>query len=96
MYTDPPTYPHTYPTTPTPTTTTTMAHTDMRIEDYFYNKLDRQPPARMTNSEQLGQYMVDAGNGFGPGTAYGRSIVGWGGGHPLQTLAMYLVFYINY
>lgn len=26
----------------------------------------------MNNPELLGQYMIDAGNEFGPGTAYGK------------------------
>lgn len=28
----------------------------------------------MNNNEQLGEYMIDSGNEFGPGTAYGRYI----------------------
>lgn len=45
---------------------------DARIEEFFYEKLDRKAPSRMNNPELLGQYMIDAGNEFGPGTAYGK------------------------
>ncbi|NXE10347.1 SHLB1 protein, partial [Lophotis ruficrista] len=43
-----------------------------RIEEFVYEKLDRKAPSRMNNPELLGQYMIDAGNEFGPGTAYGK------------------------
>uniref|UniRef100_A0A4W3HP85 Endophilin-B1 n=1 Tax=Callorhinchus milii TaxID=7868 RepID=A0A4W3HP85_CALMI len=46
-----------------------------RIEEYVYEKLDRKAPPRMNNHELLGQYMIDAGNDFGPGTAYGNSLI---------------------
>ncbi|TSK14479.1 Endophilin-B2 [Bagarius yarrelli] len=42
-----------------------------RIEEFFYEKLDRKIPTRTTNGELLGQYMQDAAKDFGPGTAYG-------------------------
>ncbi|KAK3509019.1 hypothetical protein QTP70_018523 [Hemibagrus guttatus] len=42
-----------------------------RIEEFFYEKLDRKIPSRTTNGELLGQYMQDAAKDFGPGTAYG-------------------------
>ncbi|KAK2189117.1 hypothetical protein NP493_115g11003 [Ridgeia piscesae] len=45
---------------------------NMRMEDYFYQKLDKKKPTRLTNVEILGQTMIDAGNGFGPGTGYGE------------------------
>lgn len=45
---------------------------DARIEEFVYEKLDRKAPSRMNNPELLGQYMVDSGNEFGPGTAYGK------------------------
>ncbi|NXU63037.1 SHLB1 protein, partial [Horornis vulcanius] len=38
-------------------------------------KLDRKAPSRMNNPELLGQYMIDAGNEFGPGTAYGNALI---------------------
>ncbi|XP_067845976.1 endophilin-B1-like [Heptranchias perlo] len=46
-----------------------------RIEEFVYEKLDRKAPSRMNNCEQLGQYMLDAGNDFGPGTAYGSALI---------------------
>lgn len=44
---------------------------DVRIEDFFYEKLEKKVPTRMNNHEMLGQSMMDSGNEFGPGTAYG-------------------------
>ncbi|XP_078075058.1 endophilin-B1-like isoform X2 [Mustelus asterias] len=46
-----------------------------RIEEFVYEKLDRKAPARINNCEQLGQYMLEAGNEFGPGTAYGSALI---------------------
>ena len=47
-----------------------------RVETYFYDKLDKWETTkrrdRETNCEALGQQMIDAGNSFGPGTAYGK------------------------
>ncbi|KAI4877415.1 hypothetical protein NFI96_011711, partial [Prochilodus magdalenae] len=43
-----------------------------RIEEFFYEKLDRKIPTRTTNGELLGQYMQDAAKDFGPGTPYGK------------------------
>ncbi|XP_026993608.1 endophilin-B2b isoform X6 [Tachysurus vachellii] len=45
-----------------------------RIEEFFYEKLDRKLPARTTTGELLGQYMQDAAKDFGPGTAYGSTL----------------------
>ncbi len=42
-----------------------------RIEEFFYEKLDKKIPSRITNAELLGQYMQDAAKEFGPGTPYG-------------------------
>lgn len=42
------------------------------MEEFVYEKLDRKAPTRVNNPELLGQYMIDAGNEFGPGTAYGK------------------------
>uniref|UniRef100_A0A3B3QBZ9 BAR domain-containing protein n=1 Tax=Paramormyrops kingsleyae TaxID=1676925 RepID=A0A3B3QBZ9_9TELE len=44
-----------------------------RIEEFFYEKLDKKIPSRITNGEILGQYMEDAANDFGPETPYGES-----------------------
>ncbi|XP_069497830.1 endophilin-B1 isoform X2 [Ambystoma mexicanum] len=46
-----------------------------RIEEFVYEKLDRKAPSRLNNPEQLSQYMIDAGNEFGPGTAYGNALI---------------------
>ncbi|XP_032829104.1 endophilin-B1-like isoform X3 [Petromyzon marinus] len=46
-----------------------------RIEDYFFEKLEGKAPLRATNSEYLGQYMIEAGQEFGPGTAYGCALI---------------------
>ncbi|XP_001362110.1 endophilin-B1 isoform X3 [Monodelphis domestica] len=46
-----------------------------RIEEFVYEKLDRKAPTRINNQELLGQYMIDAGNDFGPGTAYGNALI---------------------
>ncbi|NXL85888.1 SHLB1 protein, partial [Alectura lathami] len=46
-----------------------------RIEEFVYEKLDRKAPSRMNNPELLGQHMIDAGNEFGPGTAYGNALI---------------------
>ncbi|NXL47668.1 SHLB1 protein, partial [Podilymbus podiceps] len=46
-----------------------------RIEEFVYEKLDRKAPSRMNNPELLGQYMIDAGNEIGPGTAYGNALI---------------------
>nr|XP_056701086.1 endophilin-B1 isoform X2 [Euleptes europaea] len=46
-----------------------------RIEEFVYEKLDRKAPSRMSNPELLGQFMVDSGSEFGPGTAYGNALI---------------------
>uniref|UniRef100_A0A8B9LNW0 Uncharacterized protein n=1 Tax=Astyanax mexicanus TaxID=7994 RepID=A0A8B9LNW0_ASTMX len=47
-------------------------HLGARIEEFFYEKLDKKAPTRTTNGELLGQYMQDAAKDFGPGTPYGE------------------------
>lgn len=47
---------------------------NVRIEEFFYEKLDKKAPTRMNNHEMLGQIMIDSGNEFGPGTAYGNAL----------------------
>ncbi|XP_026103483.1 endophilin-B2-like isoform X5 [Carassius auratus] len=49
--------------------------TGARIEEFFYEKLDRKLPSRTTNAELLGQYMQDAAKEFGPGTPYGSTLI---------------------
>ena len=44
------------------------------MEDFVYLKLDRKPPERLSNLEQLGAVMKEAGSDFGPGTSYGEHI----------------------
>nr|CAB3266046.1 endophilin-B1 [Phallusia mammillata] len=46
-----------------------------RMEDFVYHKLDRKPPERANNTEQLGHTMIEAGTDFGPGTAYGGALL---------------------
>ena len=43
-----------------------------RIEDFFYEKIDKKKPSRLTNLEYVGSDMIEAGNDFGPGIAYGK------------------------
>ncbi|GAA6102353.1 endophilin-B1a [Tachysurus ichikawai] len=47
---------------------------NVRIEEFFYEKLDKKVPTRMNNHEMLGQAMIESGNEFGPGTAYGNAL----------------------
>lgn len=46
--------------------------TGKRVEDYLFDKIDKKRPNRLSNLEYLGLDMIDAGNEFGPGTAYGK------------------------
>uniref|UniRef100_A0A8C9U376 Endophilin-B1 n=2 Tax=Scleropages formosus TaxID=113540 RepID=A0A8C9U376_SCLFO len=48
---------------------------NVRIEEFLYEKLEKKAPTRLNNHEQLGQSMIDAGNEYGPGTAYGNALV---------------------
>ncbi|XP_026863033.2 endophilin-B1a [Electrophorus electricus] len=48
---------------------------NVRIEEFLYEKLDKKAPTRMNNHELLGEAMIDFGNEFGPGTAYGNALV---------------------
>ncbi|KAG7254649.1 hypothetical protein CRUP_004545, partial [Coryphaenoides rupestris] len=53
-----------------------------RIEEFFYEKLDKKAPSRITNGELLGQYMLEASRDFGPETPYaqwGSTSGDWGG-----------------
>jgi len=42
-----------------------------------YEKVQGSKPQRMLENDVLGQHMIDAGNDFGPGTAYGQFPVGF-------------------
>ncbi|XP_054283872.1 endophilin-B1 isoform X2 [Macrosteles quadrilineatus] len=46
-----------------------------RVEDFLFEKIDKKRPNRLSNLEYLGQDMIEAGNEFGPGTAYGSSLI---------------------
>ncbi|XP_014616846.1 PREDICTED: endophilin-B1 isoform X2 [Polistes canadensis] len=46
-----------------------------RIEDFFYEKIDKKKPNRLSNLEYVGIDMIEAGNDFGPGIAYGSSLI---------------------
>ncbi|ESO85878.1 hypothetical protein LOTGIDRAFT_130216 [Lottia gigantea] len=48
---------------------------NQRMEDLLYEKLEKKKKDRVTNAEQLGLYMVDAGNDYGPGTSYGNALI---------------------
>ncbi|XP_043523661.1 endophilin-B1 isoform X1 [Frieseomelitta varia] len=45
-----------------------------RIEDFFYEKIDKKRPNRLSNLEYVGLDMIEAGNDFGPGIAYGSAL----------------------
>ena len=45
-----------------------------RVEDMLFEKIEKRRPNRLSNLEYLGLDMVQAGNDFGPGTAYGKYI----------------------
>jgi len=42
------------------------------VEEFVYEKVQGSKPQRMLENDVLGQHMIDAGNDFGPGTAYGQ------------------------
>ncbi|KAK3911903.1 Endophilin-B1 [Frankliniella fusca] len=46
-----------------------------RVEDFLFDKIDKKRPNRLSNLEYLGLDMIDAGNEFGPGTAYGSALL---------------------
>lgn len=52
-----------------------LYHPGLRAEEFVYQKLDKPKPPRLTESEALGQTMIEAGNDFGPGTNYGEVIL---------------------
>ncbi|CAI9718193.1 endophilin-B1 isoform X4 [Octopus vulgaris] len=54
---------------------------NIRMEDFLYEKVDKKKRDRYTNAEQLGQVMIDSGNDYGPGTAYGNSLIKCGQTH---------------
>lgn len=46
-----------------------------RIEDFIYDKIEKKRPSRLSNLEYLGLDMIESGNEFGPGTAYGTALI---------------------
>ncbi|GAB6031447.1 hypothetical protein CHUAL_009218 [Chamberlinius hualienensis] len=46
-----------------------------RVEDFLFEKLDRKPRDRLSNLDWLGVDMIDAGDDFGAGTAYGSALI---------------------
>ncbi|KAG7275793.1 hypothetical protein CRUP_038273 [Coryphaenoides rupestris] len=48
---------------------------NVRLEEFLYEKLEKKVPTRMNNHELLGQSMIESGNEFGPGTAYGNALI---------------------
>ncbi|XP_071579861.1 endophilin-B1 isoform X2 [Temnothorax nylanderi] len=46
-----------------------------RIEDFFFEKIDKRRPNRLSNLEYVGGDMIEAGNDFGPGIAYGSALI---------------------
>ncbi|XP_043278846.1 endophilin-B1 isoform X2 [Venturia canescens] len=46
-----------------------------RIEDFFYEKIDKKKPNRLSNLEYVGIDMIEAGNEFGPGIPYGSALI---------------------
>ncbi|XP_014286980.1 endophilin-B1 isoform X2 [Halyomorpha halys] len=46
-----------------------------RVEDFLFEKIEKKRPNRLSNLEYLGQDMIEAGNEFGPGTAYGGALL---------------------
>ncbi|XP_029003126.1 endophilin-B1-like [Betta splendens] len=46
-----------------------------RLEEFLYEKLEKKAPTRLNSHELLGQSMIDSGNEFGPGTAYGNALI---------------------
>lgn len=46
-----------------------------RIEDFFFEKLDKKPRDRLSNLEMFGVDLLEAGNDFGSGTPYGTALI---------------------
>uniref|UniRef100_A0A8C1H0T5 Endophilin-B1 n=1 Tax=Cyprinus carpio carpio TaxID=630221 RepID=A0A8C1H0T5_CYPCA len=48
---------------------------NVRMEEFLYEMLDKKVPMRANNHELLGECMIDSGHEFGPGTAYGSTLI---------------------
>lgn len=46
-----------------------------RVEDFFFEKLDKKPRDRLSNLELFGVDLVEAGDDFGSGTPYGTALI---------------------
>lgn len=46
-----------------------------RVEDFIYERIEKKRPNRLSNLEYLGLDMIAAGSEFGPGTAYGSTLI---------------------
>ncbi|PSN29909.1 Endophilin-B1 [Blattella germanica] len=49
--------------------------TEEKVEDFLFEKIEKKRPNRLSNLEYLGLDMIEAGNEFGPGTAYGSALI---------------------
>ncbi|ESO06699.1 hypothetical protein HELRODRAFT_64432 [Helobdella robusta] len=48
---------------------------NVRLEEFLYEKVQGRKPTRLVENDVLGQSMIDAGNEFGSGTAYGSTLI---------------------
>lgn len=46
-----------------------------RVEDYIFEKIEKQKPTRLSNLEYLGLDMIEAGGEFGQDSAYGSALI---------------------
>lgn len=46
-----------------------------RVEDFIFEKIDKQKPARLSNMEYLGMDMIEAGSEFGGDGSYGKALI---------------------
>lgn len=46
-----------------------------RVEDFIFEKIDKQKPTRLSNMEYLGLDMIEAGGEFGQDTPYGKALI---------------------
>lgn len=46
-----------------------------RVEDFIFEKIDKQKPTRLSNMEYLGLDMIEAGGEFGQDGPYGKALI---------------------
>lgn len=46
-----------------------------RVEDFIFNKMEKDKPARLSNYETLGLDMIEAGGDFGQDSSYGLTLI---------------------